>query len=68
MYSAITILGTPVEYYYYGTMFFYFFVTYFVCTILSAHVFVPMYMDFGFTTTYEYLEKRFHPSGMTHSS
>ena len=33
-FSAITVLGTPVEFYQYGTMFGYFCVTYLVCTIL----------------------------------
>ena len=33
-FSAITILGTPVEFYQYGTMFGYFMITYLVCTIL----------------------------------
>ena len=64
-FSAITVLGTPVEYYQYGTMFFYFIVTYFLCTVISAHLFVPMYIDFGYTSTYEYMETRFHSSGNT---
>ena len=33
-FSAITVLGTPVEFYQYGTMFGYFVVTYFICTVL----------------------------------
>ena len=33
-FSAITILGTSVEFYQYGTMFGYFMITYLVCTIL----------------------------------
>ena len=62
-FSAITILGTPVEFYNYGAMFSYFMLTYLICTILSAHLFAPMYMDFGYTSTYEYMQTRFHPSG-----
>ena len=37
-FSAITILGTPVEFYQYGTMFGYFMITYLVCTILRYDV------------------------------
>ena len=33
-FSAITVLGTPVEFYQYGTMYGYFVVTYFICTVL----------------------------------
>ena len=61
-FSAITILGHPVEYYQYGTMYFYFLLTYTICSLISAHLFIPMYMDFGFTSTYEYMETRFHHS------
>ena len=61
-FSAITILGTPVEFYSFGTMFMYFIVTYLICTIICTEIFAPMYMDFGFTSTYEYMEKRFSPS------
>merc|ERR1711892_1212464 len=60
--SAITVLGTPVEFYQYGTMFGYFIVTYFICTVLCAEFFGPMYKDFGYRSTYEYMETRFHPS------
>ena len=34
LFSAVTILGTPVEFYQYGTMFGYFLLTYFICTVL----------------------------------
>lgn len=54
-FSAITVLGTPVEYYNYGTMFTYFIVCYFLCTVLAAEVFGPMYKEFGLTSLYGYL-------------
>jgi len=62
-FSAIAILGNPAEYYNYGTMHLYFMITYLVSTIISAHLFIPMYMDFGYTTTYQYMGTRFHSSG-----
>ena len=34
LFSAVTVLGTPVEFYQYGTMFGYFLLTYFICTVL----------------------------------
>ena len=33
-FSSITILGTPIEFYRFGTMFFYFAITYLICCIL----------------------------------
>ena len=55
-FSAIAVLGIPAEFYIYGTMYTYFLVPYLICTILSAEVFGPIYMDMGVTSTYEYLE------------
>ena len=55
-FSAIAVLGIPAEFYIYGTMYTYFLVPYLICTILSAEVFGPIYMDMGLTSTYEYLE------------
>ena len=57
--SAIAVLGIPAEFYIYGTMYTYFLVPYLICTILSAEIFGPIYMDMGLTSTYEYLEVRF---------
>ena len=54
-FSAITVLGSPVEYYNYGTMYTYFIVCYFISTVLAAEVFGPMYKKFGLTSLYEYL-------------
>ena len=58
-FSAIAVLGIPAEFYIYGTMYTYFLVPYLICTILSAEIFGPIYMDMGLTSTYEYLEVRF---------
>ena len=58
-FSAIAVLGIPAEFYIYGTMYTYFLAPYLICTILSAEVFGPIYMDMGVTSTYEYLEVSF---------
>lgn len=67
-FSAVTVLGTPVEYYQYGTMFTYFLITYLLCSILIAELFGPLYHDLGITSTYEYLEARFSRSVRLHIS
>ena len=67
-FSAVTVLGTPVEYYQYGTMFTYFLITYLFCSILIAELFGPLYHDLNITSTYEYLEARFSRSVRLHIS
>jgi len=59
-FSSITILGTPIEFYRFGTMFFYFAITYLICCILAAEFFGPMYKKFNLTSMYEYLELRYN--------
>lgn len=58
-FSSITVLGTPAEFYIYGTMYAYFVVCYLFCTVLVAEIFGPIYRNLGITSTYEYLEIRF---------
>ena len=40
--SAITVLGTPVEFYRYGTMFFYCALGYLLVAMLVAHIYIPV--------------------------
>jgi len=61
-FSAVTVLGTPAEYYIYGSMYSYFAVSYLLCTILVAEVFAPIYRNLEITSTYEYLEMRYSRS------
>ncbi|XP_076801846.1 sodium-coupled monocarboxylate transporter 1-like [Clavelina lepadiformis] len=58
--SAITVLGTPAEVYTYGTMFWWFFLSYTLVAIITANVFLPVFYKLGVSTTYEYLEMRFN--------
>uniref|UniRef100_H2Z0C9 Sodium/solute symporter n=1 Tax=Ciona savignyi TaxID=51511 RepID=H2Z0C9_CIOSA len=57
--SAITVLGTPAEIYIYGTMFWWFMISYTIVAIVTATVFVPVFYKLGISSTYEYLEMRF---------
>ncbi|CAF0778136.1 unnamed protein product [Adineta ricciae] len=57
--SAITFLGTPVEIYMYGTMFWYQAASWSIASLVAAFVFMPKFRDMYFTSAYEYLEKRF---------
>ena len=58
-FSAVTVLGTPAEYYVYGSMYTYFVVCYFICTVLAAEIFAPVFRKLKITSTYEYLEIRY---------
>ncbi len=51
--SAIAILGTPAEVYYFGTMFWWFGISYAIVSLLTAHVFIPVYYNLGVTSVYE---------------
>ena len=51
--SAITVLGTPAEVYTYGTMFWWFFLSYTLVAITTANVYVPVFYKLGVSTTYE---------------
>ena len=58
-FSAITVLGQPVEFYTHGTMYIYFLLTYLIGSILTCELFVPVYSKYNVTSIYEYLEIRF---------
>ncbi|UJR08029.1 hypothetical protein I4U23_012306 [Adineta vaga] len=54
--SAITFLGTPVEVYMYGTMFWYQAAAWSTASLIAAFVFMPKFREMYFTSAYE---KRF---------
>ncbi|KAM8940071.1 sodium-coupled monocarboxylate transporter 2 [Pelodytes ibericus] len=58
--SAVTVLGAPAEVYRFGASFGYFFIAYTFVVIFTAELFVPVFYRSGITSTYEYLELRFH--------
>nr|XP_039253944.1 sodium-coupled monocarboxylate transporter 1-like [Styela clava] len=57
--SAITVLGTPAEFYIYGTMFWWYAISYTMVGIIVSQIYIPIFYRLGITSTYEYLEKRF---------
>ncbi|XP_072049182.1 sodium-coupled monocarboxylate transporter 1-like [Amphiura filiformis] len=58
--SAITVLGTPAEIYNYGTMFWWFALSYLIVSLLVAFVYMPLFYKLHITSVYEYLELRFN--------
>jgi len=59
--SAITVLGTPAEAYRYGTMFWWFAVSYTIVALVTANVFVPVFYNLGISSTYEVRRKEHMP-------
>ena len=57
--SAITVLGTPVEFYIYGVMYAWCMLGFLLVGILAAHFFLPVIFDLKLSTSYEYLKIRF---------
>ena len=57
--SAITVLGTPAEFYSFGGMYIWMAVVNPIALIIAAEVFIPMFYRLQVKTTYEYLEMRF---------
>ena len=57
--SAITVLGTPVEFYMYGIMFAWCMLGFLLVGIMAAHFFLPVIYNLNLTTSYEYLRLRF---------
>ena len=57
--SAITVLGTPAEFYSYGGMYIWMAVVNPIALIIAAEVFIPLFYRLQVKTTYEYLEMRF---------
>ena len=57
--SAVTVLGTPAEFYSYGAMYIWVAVVNSIALVISAEVFMPLLYRLDVKTTYEYLERRF---------
>ncbi|CAF0745964.1 unnamed protein product [Adineta steineri] len=57
--SAASLLGTPVDIYYYGTMFIYYILSLFIATYLTIKIFIPKFHYIGSVSIYAYLEQRF---------
>ena len=57
--SALTVLGTPLEFYMYGTMFLWCGLAYLLVAMMVAHFFLPVIYNLGVSTSYEYLRLRF---------
>ncbi|CAF1175817.1 unnamed protein product [Rotaria sordida] len=57
--SASTLLGIPVEIYYYGTMYLYFLLSWIIAAYLTSHIFIPKFRELGFISIYKYIEQRF---------
>ncbi|CAL8103918.1 unnamed protein product [Orchesella dallaii] len=58
--SSITLLGTPVEIYYYGSQLSMVLLAYIPLTLSLAFIYVPIYFQLQYTSIFEYLEERFH--------
>ena len=51
--SAVTVLGTPAEVYNYGTMFWWFGLSYTIVSLLVAFVYMPIFYNLKITSVYE---------------
>ncbi|XP_076861034.1 sodium-coupled monocarboxylate transporter 1 isoform X2 [Brachyhypopomus gauderio] len=60
--SAITVLGTPVEVYFYGAIFILTCLSYILMVVIGSELFLPIFYRLGLTSTYQYLEMRFDKS------
>jgi len=58
--SSITLLGHPVEIYFYGTQLMMVLVTYIPLTWSLMYLYVPFYFNLQITSVYEYIELRFN--------
>ncbi|ODN05899.1 Sodium-coupled monocarboxylate transporter 2 [Orchesella cincta] len=57
--SAITILGTCVEVFYYGLIYIFFAVSFLPMTIAVTYLYLPVFFKLQLTSAYEYFELRF---------
>lgn len=57
--SSVTVLGTPSEFYTYGTMFFFYCLTFVLVAVLVANFIVPVFYHLKIRSTYQYLEDRY---------
>lgn len=60
--SAITLLGTPAEMYVFGTHYVVLVLSYPLVMASAAHFYLPVFFKLDVSTSYEYLEWRFHKS------
>ncbi|XP_059084955.1 sodium-coupled monocarboxylate transporter 1-like [Tigriopus californicus] len=60
--SAITLLGTPAEMYVFGTHYVVLVLSYPLVMAAAAHFYLPVFYKLDVSTSYEYLEWRFHKS------
>ncbi|CAK9303856.1 unnamed protein product [Gordionus sp. m RMFG-2023] len=58
--SAISILGTGPEIYLYGTQYWNIVISYGFVILVANYFYLPVFYNLKLTSTYEYLEKRFH--------
>lgn len=57
--SSITVLSTPAEIYYFGIMFLWYGVAYLLVSLITSRVYMPFFYRQGYTSSYQYIEKRF---------
>lgn len=57
--SAITVLGAPVEFYTYGTMYLWNMATYLLIAVVVATLFIPVLYDLNLNNGYQYFTLRF---------
>ena len=60
--SAITMMGSPSEYYYYGSTYAWVAMADVVACVIAAFIYLPIYYNLGLTSIYEYLDMRFGPT------
>ncbi|KAK7483064.1 hypothetical protein BaRGS_00025727 [Batillaria attramentaria] len=58
--SAVSVLGTPLEVYIFGSSFMLYSLAFVVSIPITAHVFIPFFYKLKLTSVYEYLELRFN--------
>ncbi|CAF0820054.1 unnamed protein product [Brachionus calyciflorus] len=57
--SSASVFGGPLEAYNHGIMFIWCVLGYRICTFITSKIFIPLFVELGYTSAYEYLEKRF---------
>ena len=60
--SAITMMGSPSEYYYYGSTYAWVGMADVISCVVAAFIYLPIYYNLGITSIYEYLDMRFGPT------
>ena len=60
--SAITMMGSPSEYYYYGSTYAWVGLADVISCVVAAFIYLPIYYNLGITSIYEYLDMRFGPT------